>query len=75
MEATAAELTRPETHQRGKPWQQHEMCGEQWQQLQVIRERDRERKAHQREHDWAVECELQTLLTSPAQPQRETIAR
>jgi hypothetical protein len=57
------------THQRGKPWRQFEMCGEQWQQLQLIRERDRLRKQRERELDLAVERELQTLL-----PQRETVA-
>ena len=59
------------SHERGKPWQQHQMCARQWQQLQQIRGRDRERRARQREHDRAVERELQTLLT---QPQRETVA-
>lgn len=58
------------THQRGKPWRQHEMCRAQWQQLQLIRERDRLRKQRKREHDRAVERELQTML-----PQRETVAR
>jgi hypothetical protein len=62
------------SHQRGKPWRQHQMCRAQWAELQLIRERDRERRARQREHDVAVERELQTLLTSPAQPQRETVA-
>ena len=60
------------SHQRGTRWRQHQMCRAQWQQLQQIRERDRERKARKREHDVAVEQELQTLLT---QPQRETVAR
>jgi hypothetical protein len=59
------------SHERGKPWRQHEMCRAQWTELQVIRARDRERRARQREHDRAVERELQTLLT---QPQRETVA-
>jgi hypothetical protein len=59
------------THQRGTRWRQHQMCRAQWQQLQEIRERDRLRKQRQREHDRAVEQELQTLLT---QPQRETVA-
>lgn len=63
------------THQRGKPWRQHEMCARQWRQLQVIRERDRERRARKREHDRAVERELRTMLTTPARPQREKVAR
>jgi hypothetical protein len=62
------------SHERGKPWRQHEMCRAQWAELQQIRAKDRARRVRQREHDQAVERELQTLLTSPAQPQRETIA-
>jgi hypothetical protein len=62
------------SHERGKPWRQFEMCRAQWAELQQIRERDRLRKQRKRELDRAVERELQTLLTSPAQPQRETIA-
>ena len=52
------------SHERGTPWRQHEMCRAQWAELQLIRERDRERRARQREHDVAVERELQTLLTT-----------
>jgi hypothetical protein len=63
-----------QSHQRGKPWQQHQMCRAQWAELQQIRANDRARRARKREHDQAVKRELQTLLTSPAQPQRETIA-
>jgi hypothetical protein len=59
------------SHERGKPWRQFEMCRAQWVALQQIRAKDRERRARQREHDAAVERELQTLLT---QPQRETVA-
>jgi hypothetical protein len=33
------------SHERGKPWRQFEMCRAQWQQLQLIRQRDRERRA------------------------------
>ena len=56
-------------HERGKRWQQHQMCRAQWAELQQIRANDRERRARQREHDGAVEQELQTML-----PQRETVA-
>jgi hypothetical protein len=59
------------SHQRGKPWQQHQMCRAQWAELQQIRANDRERRARQRERNRAVEQELQTLLT---QPKRETVA-
>ena len=58
-----------QSHERGARWQQHQMCSEQWRQLQLIRERDRERRGRQREHDRAVERELQTML-----PQREMVA-
>jgi hypothetical protein len=63
------------SHERGKPWRQFEMCRAQWAELQQIRARDRERRGRQREHDRAVERELQTMLTSPEQPQRAMIAR
>jgi hypothetical protein len=63
-----------QSHERGKPWRQHEMCRAQWAELQQIRANDRARRARQREHAVAVERELQTLLTSPAQPQREAVA-
>jgi hypothetical protein len=63
------------THQRGKPWQQHEMCRAQWQQLQLIRERDRERRARQREHDEAFENGLREMLEIPMVPRRERIPR
>jgi hypothetical protein len=59
------------SHERGTPWQPDQMCRGQWAELQQIRARDRARRARKREHDRAVERELQTLLT---QPQRETIA-
>jgi hypothetical protein len=62
------------SHVRGKPWRQHEMCRAQWAALQQIRANDRARRARKREHDRAVEQELQTMVASPAQPQRETIA-
>jgi hypothetical protein len=63
------------SHERGKPWRQFEMCAAQWQQLQAIRERDRDRKARKREHDRAVERELQTMVATSAKPQRAMIAR
>jgi len=62
------------SHERGKPWRQFEMCRAQWAELQQIRANDRARRACKREHDRAVEQELQTMVASPAQPQRETIA-
>lgn len=62
------------SHQRGKPWRQHEMCRAQWAELQQIRERDRDRKARKREHDRVVERELQTIVASPATANREMVA-
>jgi hypothetical protein len=62
------------SHERGKPWRQFEMCRAQWADLQQIRANDRARRARKREHDRAVEQELQTMVTSPVQPQRETSA-
>jgi hypothetical protein len=58
------------THQHGKPWRQFEMCRAQWADLQQIRERDRLRKQRKREHDVAVERELQEML-----PRRERVTR
>jgi hypothetical protein len=62
------------THVRGKPWRADQMCSAQWQQLQQIRAKDRERRARKREHDRAVEVELQTMTEGPAQPAREPVA-
>jgi hypothetical protein len=49
-------------HERGARWQQHQMCRDQWAALQQIRAKDRQRRARKREHDLAVERELQTML-------------
>ena len=58
------------SHERGTRWQPSQMCRQQWAALQQIRAKDRERRARQREHDRAVERELQTMLT-----RREKVAR
>ena len=62
------------SHERGKPWRQFEMWRAQWAGLQQIRANDRARRARKREHDVAVERELQTIVATSAKPQRETIA-
>jgi hypothetical protein len=60
------------THVRGTRWEPQHMCAAQWRQLLQIRAHDRERRARKREHDRAVERELQTM-TNPATP-REPVA-
>jgi hypothetical protein len=61
------------THVRGRVWREEEMCSAQWQQLQQIRAKERARRARKREHDRAVERELQIMTASPATP-REPVA-